>query len=104
MLEFRAGDQAKIIVTVKHRQTKEVIPLQLATEVVYTFLRPDGSSFTKTGSLHTDGADGKVSCVLTDELAAAHVGVWQYEVFVRVGAAPYTSDAGTFQLCARLGG
>lgn len=74
-----------------------VLDVSLASTITFTIVKPDGSSLSKTGLLHTDGTDGIVYYVFaTGDLDM--IGVWRYRVTVVLPAGTWHSTFGSFRV------
>lgn len=64
--EIRVGDNGtKHLITVKD-QDKAVVDMSEATTITIYYKKPDGTVISKTGTLVTDGTDGKIQVFLLD--------------------------------------
>lgn len=68
-----------------------------ASTITFTFKRPDGSTFTKSGSLTNDGTDGKVQYTTIDgDLNTS--GTWSIQVLIVSSAGTHNTSVGTFRV------
>lgn len=69
-----------------------------ASAITYTFRRPDGTTFNKTGTFTSDGTDGKVQYVTVDgDLNGA--GTWSVQVLiVTSGGLSHNTTVATFRV------
>ena len=98
--ELHVGDVGTtILVTIK--DDGSAVDVSSASPITYTFCRPDGSTFTKTGSLNTSGTDGKVKYVTTSGVIDV-AGKWRYQVTVTISGSTWNSDIGTLTVHKNL--
>lgn len=87
-----------IIVTIQ--DDAGVVSLAAAT-IVFTFTKPNGDKITKTGSLYTDGTDGKTNYILTSgDLDQS--GTWKLQLFVTIGTSSWYTNIYTFPVNRNL--
>jgi uncharacterized protein YfaS (alpha-2-macroglobulin family) len=69
-----------------------------ASAITFTFRRPDGTTFNKTGSFTSDGTNGKVQYTTIDgDLNGA--GTWGLQVLiVTSGGTSHNTTVGTFRV------
>ena len=69
-----------------------------ATTITFTFKRPDGTTFSKTGSFTTDGTDGQVQYTTVDgDLNGA--GTWSLQVLIGTsGGLAHNTSVDTFRV------
>ena len=69
-----------------------------ASSIMFTFKRPDGTTFTKSGSFTSDGTDGKVQYTTLDgDLNGA--GTWSLQILVVTsGGLSHNTTVGTFRV------
>ena len=69
-----------------------------ATTITFTFKRPDGTTFTKSGSFTSDGTDGKVQYATVDgDLNGA--GTWGLQILVLTSAGfSHNTNVATFRV------
>lgn len=69
-----------------------------ATTITFTFKRPDGTTFSKSGSFTSDGSDGKVQYTTVDgDLDSA--GTWSLQVLiVTSGGLTHNTSVATFRV------
>jgi len=85
-----------IRLTVKD-QDGAVVNVAAATEITFTFQKPDETTVEKDGSLSGSGADGNVQYV-TEAGFLDQPGGWTYDVRVAVGALRVTSEPVKFKV------
>lgn len=69
-----------------------------ATTITFTFKRPDGTTFSRSGSFTSDGSDGKVQYTTVDgDLDGA--GTWSLQVLiVTSGGLTHNTSVATFRV------
>jgi hypothetical protein len=69
-----------------------------ASAITYTFKRPNGTTFSRTGTFTSDGTDGKVQYVTVDgDLNGA--GTWSVQVLiVTSGGLSHNTTVATFRV------
>ena len=69
-----------------------------ATTITFTFKRPDGTTFTKSGAFTSDGTDGKVQYTTIDgDLNGA--GTWSLQVLIVIsGGLTHNTNVATFRV------
>lgn len=98
--EIHVGDIGTTFeVTLK--QSAAVVDLSSATVKQIYFMKPDGSTLTKTASFTTDGTDGKIYYnTTTGDLDTA--GDWQLQAVVTFGASVWHSSIAAFAVFPNL--
>lgn len=83
-------------------ENRSIVDLSLASAFVIQFARPDGTKpAPKTGTLSTDGKDGKVQYITVDG-DLNKTGNWKVQAKVIIGAASYSSDIHDFEVHKNL--
>lgn len=75
----------------------EVVPLGPATTLSVIFDKPDGTNVTKTGTLVTDGSDGKLHYVF-EEGFLDQAGDWRFQALVVLPTGSWRSEIQTFKV------
>lgn len=96
MDQLRLGDVGTELVVELTNPAGEVVDLAGFT-VGFHFKKPNKTTAVVSGSLYTDGTDGKVSYV-TQAGDIDRVGVWRYQVRVTKAGTALTSDEGLFEV------
>lgn len=74
-----------------------------ATTIQFRFAKPGGTEVTKTGTLKTDGSDGKVRYVSVED-DFDEQGIWRYQVRVILsGGQDLTSTVAKFKVTDAIG-
>lgn len=73
-----------------------------ASVIRFRFRKPDGTEISRTGSLKTDGTDGKVSYTSVEN-DFDQVGLWRYQVYVEAGSTKRTSTQTSFRVQDAIG-
>lgn len=79
-----------IILTMKDSEDA-AIDISSASTISFYFVKPDTSVITRTGTLYTDGTDGKVQYI-TVSGDLDQVGLWSVYVYIAVGSQELNSD------------
>jgi len=102
--ELHVGDiGTKLVITV----LDDGVPVNVSTASgfdtwTFIFCKPDFTTATGVGSLHTDGSDGKVSYIIPSGLLDVE-GDWKYQVKVETtGTHEWYSDTGTLPVHCNL--
>ena len=85
--------------TVKSGDTAEDI--SSATTKEYVFIKPDGSTVTKTVQFDSDGTDGKLSYTTVDG-DLDQVGVWRYQPYVVFDCGSFRASKVSFRVYPKL--
>lgn len=75
-------------------QDSDIVDLSAAT-LTYYFKKPSGDIVTKTGSLFSDGSDGKVQYAVESGVLD-EVGDWIYQIKTEIGSGVWRSSDGCF--------
>ena len=69
-----------------------------ATTITFTFKRPNGTTFTKSGAFTSDGVDGKVQYTTIDgDLSGA--GTWSLQILIVIsGGRTHNTNVATFRV------
>ena len=79
----------------------EPVDISAAQVLQATFRKPDGTTVTKSGTLSTDGQDGKMRYVtVTSDLDMG--GQWSTQGFVRLPTGEWHSDVAVFDVYRNL--
>jgi len=94
--EIHVGDiGTQLIMTVK--DDGEVVDISGASSLVIILKKPDGQSYTKTGTLYTNGTDGKMYYVSVDgDFNAA--GNYKIQAIVTLPNGTFYSSISTFKV------
>ena len=89
--EIHVGDVGTRFVTTVYDQDSAIVPLQDSISIKFRFYKPDRVSVEKTGSLETDGTDGKTFYV--SETGFFDIsGKWKYCVIVQLAGGTWSSN------------
>lgn len=91
--KMRIGDTTRFILTCRNPANRTAINISTATSTKLILSGPDNTRVEKTGSLYTDGTDGKFEATLgaTDVL---RMGVWTVQGYVALtGGGVYHTQA-----------
>jgi hypothetical protein len=92
----------KFLATVKD-QDRVVVPIQTATVISFTFTKPSGETVVRSGTLETDGSDGKYRYITTqDDLDEA--GKWSVQGLVTLPSGSWNTNIITFTVKTNLAG
>jgi hypothetical protein len=79
----------------------EVVSVGAASVIEYEFRRPAGTAFLRTGSLYTDGSDGKdIYTTVNGEIDS--VGYWTWQVRIVLPSGQWYTDVHGFPVRAAL--
>jgi hypothetical protein len=80
----------------------DIVNIGAATTLDIIFHKPDGTNVTKTGSLYTDGTDGKITYT-TDSVSFLDIaGNWKIQLYIVLGATSWHTDIGQFTVYPNL--
>ena len=98
--EIRIGDiGTDFIGTIQDGST--VVDISGATVSNFVFMKPDGNHIEVTGSLFTDGTDGKLRYIsVTGDLDTC--GKWRWQGIIRLGTSEWRTDVHTFKVHENL--
>lgn len=94
LFEHDAG--VEFLVTIKD-QTGAVKDISAATATQYLFQKPDGSVLTVDASFKTDGTDGQLSYVTTND-DLDQIGLWKMQVYLVFNGNHKYSDIGRLRI------
>ena len=84
-------------ITIKDRDTLEILNISSASTKQIIFLKPDGNKLTKNASFYTDGTDGKIQYTgISGDLDT--VGIWKIQSYLILSNNQYSSDVSTFKV------
>lgn len=72
-----------------------------ASSIIFVFKKPSGTMVEKTGSLYSDGTDGKVKYI-TESGFLDEDGEWKYQVELSIGSSTWSSDIGCLTIHPNL--
>ena len=72
-----------------------------ATTKQFTFKRPDGTTFTKTVVVTTDGSDGDIQYI-TESGVLNTAGRWHLQAYVKTSAGNWNTTVGDFKVYENL--
>lgn len=80
---------------------EDIIDISTATSIDIYLTKPDGTLISKTGTLVTDGTDGKVKyTTVSGDLD--QVGTWKIQAIINISSNVYPSSIYTFKVYANL--
>lgn len=98
----RSSVGVQFIVQINNEQTNQPINLSSASSINFIYKQPDQIVYNVSGSLYTDGTDGKVSYISQDTDLTVR-GIWKLQISYQIsGATNYTSIY-TFEVLPNLG-
>lgn len=102
MLQLQHNDVGiQLIATITNQETKQIVSLVNATGITFTFKRPDGTVYNVTGSLYTDGTDGKIQYV-TQTTDLTMTGIWKFQCSCTISGSQKISSWTSFQVIPNL--
>lgn len=84
MDKIRNEDAGVQIIVTLYNPDGEIVDVSSSSAIAFKFEKPDGSILETTGSLYSDGTDGKVDYT-TQTGDIDQVGIWKYQVYVTLG-------------------
>lgn len=92
---------SRFIITIKDGD--DIVDLSTATLLQIIFHKPDGTLITKTGTLYTDGTDGKLYWATTSVDDLDQEGIWKIQIYIEFNpGGKFHSSISTFQVYPNL--
>lgn len=98
--EIHVGDVGtQLIMTVK--DDGEIVDISSASSLIVVLKKPDGQSYQKTGTIYTDGTDGKMYYVAVNgDFNAA--GNYKIQAIVTLSNGTFYSSISTFKVYCNI--
>lgn len=94
-------DDIGVVFKVLIKDADVVQDISTATTKEILFLKPDGSTLTKTASFTTDGADGYIQYTsISGDLSLA--GIWKIQAHIIMGALNIHTDISPFRVFSNI--
>lgn len=97
--ELHVNDVGTDLVVTVTDETGAAVNVATATNITVWLTKPDGTVLTKTGTLDTDGTDGKVKYT-TQSGDLSVKGTWKIQAAVTIGSASWSTRQAPFLVFA----
>jgi len=99
--EIHIGDTGTVFTITIKDENDEIVNVGPATTRQIIFRKPSGEVLTKTGSLVTDGTDGKIKYI-TEEDDLDEQGIWKVDAYIVISSTKFHSDTAEFNVFPNL--
>jgi len=99
--EIHVGDAGTRFLVQVTDQDGNITDISSATSLVLTFQKPNGTEVSKTGTLFSDGTDGKLYYI-TDSTFLDIPGLWKIQAHIIYSSNSWYSNIGNFAVKPNL--